>query len=94
MTRYNEKLQKDLEARTKLRAGRAAEVAETVRAILRPVDFMQETTAYRVLESAENRPRAPKASMPPAVATLDTRAAELEQSLDNETSNSSASRHA
>lgn len=91
MPKYHEKLQKALEARAKLRAGRAAEVAETVRAILKPVDFMQESTAYRVLESAENRPRPQKSSMRPTMATMAPRAAELEQSLDDETSNGSSS---
>jgi hypothetical protein len=62
MPKYHEKLQKALEARAKLRAGRAAEVAETVRAILKPVDFMQESTANRVLEPAENRPRPKRAA--------------------------------
>lgn len=91
MTKYHEKLQKAIEARAKLRAGRATEVAATVRAILKPVDFMQESTAYRVLESAENRPRPQKSSIPPAIATMPPRSAELEQSLDDETSNGCSS---
>lgn len=78
MPKYHEKLQKALEARAKLRAGRAAEVAETVRAILKPVDFMQESNVYQVLKSAENRPRPQKSSMPPAVATMPPRSAEPE----------------